>query len=205
MTQPETEQEPFKGYEIIKRIVGKRHATCWFDNYEIGNDEYTARRAHALKTAKSYALALKSVKESGRNIIFTGSVGTGKDHLAVSILRAACSLHFSCRFRRGSVLCSECRQHSLEKGQDVPYDLWNVELLVISDIEPHAEKPGTEFEKRALLELIDRRYTAMLPTVVTTNKLSRVELSESIGQRAVDRLFEGAEIVPMRWPSRREM
>ena len=204
MSEDSIEQEPFKGYEVMKRIVGKRHATCWFDNYEIGSDKYTPLRGYALKAAKTYAQSLKAVQESGKNIIFMGSIGTGKDHLAVSILRAACSLRIGTRFRRGSVLCSECRQHSLEKSQDVPYDLWNVELLVISDIEPHEDKPASEFEKRALLELIDRRYTAMLPTVVTTNKLNRAELSESIGSRAVDRLCQGAEIVPMSWPSHRE-
>lgn len=195
--------EPFRGYEIIKKIVGKRHAQCWFDNYEIGNDEFTPQRKHALNAAKDYARSLKDNPQSGKNIIFTGSCGTGKDHLAVSILRVACSLRLATRFRRGSILCSECRKHLLENAQDVPYELWSVDVLVISDIEPHAEKPASEFERRALLELIDRRYTAMLPIVVTTNKATRSDLVDSIGERVVDRLFEGAEIVPMSWPSYR--
>lgn len=199
----EDDAQPFKGYDKMVQVVGKRHATCWFDNYETPNDEDVAFRKHALSEAIRYAKALKTEQRSGRNIIFAGSCGTGKDHLAVSVLRAALSYNMGAKYIRGSVLCSECRKHSLEHSQDVPYAMWNVDLLVISDIEPHAEKPATEFERRALLELIDRRYTAMLPTVVTTNKNTKPELVESIGERVVDRLYEGAVIVPMIWPSYR--
>lgn len=133
-----------------------------------------------------------------------GSCGTGKDHLAVSVLRAAVGLGMSTRLRRGSVICAECRKSTMETNCDVPSDLWQIELLVISDIEPHADKPASDFEQRALLELIDRRYTAMLPTVITSNKKDRKQLSEAIGSRLVDRLFEGASVVPMTWDSYRE-
>lgn len=199
-----SEDQPFNGYDTMVRIVGKRHAKCWFDNFEVGDDEFTQARKHALQTAIAYAKELKANPKSGRNIIFSGTCGTGKDHLAVSVLRAALSYHLGARFIRGSVLCSECRKHSLEHSQDVPYDMWNVDILAVSDIEPHTDKEATPFEQRALLELVDRRYNAMLPMVITTNKETRDELSALITERVVDRLFQDAIVIPMVWPSYRD-
>lgn len=204
MTEHNQESEFYQGYEQMVLLVGKRHARCWFDNYEIGNDQYSHGRKYALDVATAYARALKNNKADGRNLIMMGNVGTGKDHLAIAVMRAATvGLRLSSRLRRGSVICNECRQNLLHNGKDVAYDLSQVELLVISDIEPNPLKPASEFEERALLELIDQRYTQMLPTVVTSNKKSKSEIADAIGKRAADRLFDNAETVVMEWPSYR--
>ena len=145
----DSESEPFKGYNNMVHIVGKRHAKCWFDNYDVGQDQHTPLRSFAVKAAKDFAMALRDEKGNGRNIIFLGDCGTGKDHLAVSILRVALSLRLGARYRRGSVLCNECRTNMLEKTNDVPHDMWSVDLLVISDIEPHAVIPASDWEQRS--------------------------------------------------------
>lgn len=196
--------ESFEGYSVLCRIVGKRHAPCWFTNFDVGSDSYTPDRIFALEGARQYAIDMKSNPQSGQNLIMMGNCGTGKDHLAVSVLRAALSFGLSVRYVRGSVLCNECRKNMLENAVDVPHELKSVDLLVISDIEPNSNKKATEFEERALMELIDYRYTRMLPTVVTSNKTARSELVNTIGERAVDRLWEGAVKLPMFWPSYRK-
>lgn len=204
MTDNSPEEQLYQGYDQMVSLVGKRHAKCWFDNYEIGHDEHTPERQAALDIATSYARSLKHNKGNGRNLIMMGNVGTGKDHLAIAVMRAATiGLRMSSRLRRGSVICSECRQNLLQNGRDIAHDLSQVELLVISDIEPNPIKPASEFEERSLLELIDQRYTQMFPTVVTSNKKSKAEIAEAIGKRAVDRLFENAATIIMEWPSYR--
>lgn len=193
----------FKGYERMLQIVGPRYAECWFTNYQIGTDESRGERKDALDKVRLYAQNLKNPEWKGRNLILMGACGTGKDHLAVSVIRAAFCFGMDARYVRGSVLCSICRQHLRETAADVPEDLWKIDLLVISDVEPNPTVPASEFEERALMEVIDRRYGAMLPTVVTSNTTSRSSLAKFIGQRTVDRLFHDAVVVPMLWTSYR--
>jgi DNA replication protein DnaC len=132
-----------------------------------------------------------------------GSCGTGKDHLAVAVSRAAMSFRMSVSYMRGSVLCRHCVENNREYGTDVPYNTLNVDLLVISDIEPTANK-ASDFEERALMTLIDYRYAQLLPTVVTSNTDDLDNLSSIIGERIVSRLIHGAVVIPMRWDDYRK-
>jgi DNA replication protein DnaC len=184
-------------------LVGRRFAACWFDNYEIGDDENRDDREYALDTVKEFACSLKDNPRSGTNLILMGTCGTGKDHLAVSVIRAAVAFGLSTRYERGSVLCSICRKHNLEFSEEVPLQILNVDLLVVSDLEPNPNK-ASDFEERALTRLIDYRYSHMLPTVVTSNLPSRSAISKIIGERIADRLFHGSIDVPMIWPSYRK-
>jgi DNA replication protein DnaC len=194
----EESPEPFRGYKSMCNRVGRRYAQCWFDNYEVGNDKWAPHRKHALQSAKDYASLFITNKTTSKNLIMMGSCGTGKDHLAVAVVRAILSLGINVKYIRGSVLCGQCREHNLEHGSDVPHDMLNAEMLVISDIEPNPNK-ASDFEERALLSLIDYRYAQMLPTVVTSNAISKVNLCEIIGKRTVSRLFHDAVFVPMMW------
>jgi DNA replication protein DnaC len=196
--------EPFRGYDLMLRLVGRRFANCWFKNFDVGQDEFTGLRQTALADTMEYTRKLKTDPRSGANLVFMGSCGTGKDHLSVSVVRAALSFGMSVRYTRGSVLCNECRRSMLENAIDVPEEIRKTDLLVISDIEPNSMKPATDFEERALLELIDYRYSELLPTVISTNKMSRTELSKTIGERTVDRLWHGAVLIPMSWPTYRK-
>jgi DNA replication protein DnaC len=191
-------EEPFRGYNRMRSLVGPRYAKCWFDNYELGNDESRVYRAAALDDAIQYARRLNTASKPGENLVFMGTCGTGKDHLAVAVSRAALSFGMNVKYIRGSVLCRQCVEHNKEHGTDVPYEILNVDLLVISDIEPTGNK-ASDFEERALMTLIDHRYTQMLPTVVTSNSKTRDDLSTLIGERVVSRLIHGSVVVPMTW------
>lgn len=194
----ESAEEPFLGYKKMCDLVGPRYAKCWFDNYQLGDDENRPHRQNAIDTARQYAIDLRDKPGSGRNLIMMGMCGTGKDHLAVAVARAALVFRINVKYVRGSVLCNLCNEHKREHASDVPHELLNVELLVISDIEPTPYK-ASDFEERALLTLIDYRYGKLLPTVVTSNACSIDEMSAVIGERTVSRLFHDAIVVPMMW------
>lgn len=190
-------------YDQMARIVNPRYAGCRLDNYEVGSDQYAKRRSRALEKAEMYAKALRASPRSGQNLIMFGRCGTGKDHLAVGVIRTTLGRGMAVKYIRGSVLCSVCREHNLEHATDVPHDYMNADLLVISDIEPNEGKIS-EFEARALMTLIDHRYCHLLPTIITSNLMSMAVLSELVGERIVDRICEGAIIIPMIWDSYRK-
>ena len=190
--------EQYPGYSKVLRFVGPKLACSAFNNYQVLDDEHSSRRRQALDLVVKYARNVKDT--NGRNLILIGSVGTGKDHLAIATLRAAMSFGMTARYVSGIGLINICRQHFREHSEEVPPDWQSVDLLVISDIEPTPYKIS-DFEERCLYSLMNYRYMQMLPTVVTTNIPKRSALADLIGERTVDRLFGDAVVVPMIWPS----
>lgn len=192
----------FRGFEQVAARVGRRFAQCSFKNFDVGSDKHTAVRRRVLKAVEQYARNLRENVQAGRNLVIRGPVGTGKDHLAASVVRVALGLSIDCVCIRGSDLCAQMRSHYLEHNTAVPVRLARTELLVISDIEPSANG-CSDFEERAILELLDVRYRELRPTIVTTNADTDEKLAAVIGLRALDRLHDGALVVTTCWPSYR--
>ncbi|MCY1559085.1 hypothetical protein D9M68_960840 [compost metagenome] len=61
---------------------------------------------------------------------------------------------------------------------------------------------GSESETAQLSELLDLRYGNELPVLLVSN-LTPKEIRGALGERAFDRLRQGAKVVPMNWPSAR--
>ncbi|TXH55030.1 MAG: hypothetical protein E6Q97_09775 [Desulfurellales bacterium] len=184
--------------------VGKRFAGCTFATYEIGQDKYRTRRQRVKTVVENYARSLREHHEAGTNLVIMGPKGTGKDHLAVSVVRVALGLGINVEYIRGSALYTEMRRHYCEHSAAVPQKFATVPFLVISDIEPTSDdKLISVFEERALLELIDLRWRECLPTIVTSNLESREQFDKKIGPRATDRLFDKAIVVLTCWPTER--
>jgi len=197
--------EAFRGHDLMRQIVGERMSACELRNYEIGKDQYTEKRQRVLEQVTDYCRDLKSPFQTGGNLLITGGCGTGKTHLAASVVRVAVGYGFDCAFIRGSALCGEMLQRirSDVPRNTVPLRYQEVPLLVIDDIEPRAGAP-TQFEERALLELFDTRYRNRLRTVVTSNCRYLTELKERIGTRTAERLIDGSKTVITAWPSYRK-
>jgi DNA replication protein DnaC len=77
--------------------------------------------------------------------------------------------------------------------------LTDLSLLVIDEI---GVQFGSQAEKTIFAELINRRYSALKPTVLIGN-LTIKELSEAIGERVLDRFRDGGHTVTFTWPSQR--
>jgi len=190
------------GRERMVRIVGERYADCDFSTFNIGDDNDTKERRHCGQVAFRYAALLEENCAGGRNLVFSGPKGTGKDHLAVSVLRRALSKGMTVAMVRGSVLMREMLE-GIKSGDGIDLKYESRDILLLSDIEPRADKTGSTFFQESLLDLIDARYRQNRPIIVTTNTESRDEMVNVIGDRAVDRLLEGAVIIRTNWASYR--
>lgn len=165
-------------------------------------------------TGQASGAAIAIAESDGeRGLILAGPPGTGKTHLAVGILarrierwlqaypREVVSItpegmllrpHFRSRFASVPRLLDAIRQTYQRPGEADPLvPLYDVPLLVLDDL--GREKPS-EWVVERLYVLIDARYGANLPTVVTTN-FSLDELAARGYDAMLSRLAEDADVV----------
>ncbi len=79
--------------------------------------------------------------------------------------------------------------------------LGEIDLLVIDEV---GIQFGTDTELMILYEILDLRYEALLPVILTTDITDLKTLEKLLGERIIDRLFEGeSEIITFEWESYR--
>jgi DNA replication protein DnaC len=175
----------------------KRYDGFHFGNYKPQNESQTI----ALKSAMNFAMEYPAVD---RGLMFMGSVGVGKTHLAVSILKGLTERGFSCLFCEFGTLLKEIQDsynsntQSSELGVLAP--VLNADVLVLDEL--GASKP-TDWVRDTMAHVINTRYNEKKLTVFTTNYLDerpndREEtLEDRIGVRVRSRLYEMCKTVMM--------
>ena len=155
--------------------------TWTFENDDGSNEKY-------INAMKRYVANFDNFKEQGRGVLLYGTTGTGKTYLAACIANALIDKGYR------AVFTSMARiERALQSGWDDRQEyidfLSRVPLVVIDDI--GAER-DTSYMGEIIYSVIDARYTAGLPLIVTTN-LTLAELAkpaELKEQRIYGRLLE---------------
>lgn len=136
--------------------------------------------------------------ETGANLLITGPVGVGKTGLAIGALWELQTYdphgrgpgrYGNVRFAGVPALLDALRPDSGD-SQAMRLCQW-ASCLVLDDL---GASRGTDWERERLYVLINHRYEAQKPTIVTTNVGIR-ELAESLGERTISRLTELAGVV----------
>lgn len=122
-------------------------------------------------------------------LLLTGATGSGKTHLACGMMRVMFELGKSPLFCRAADLYLEIR-NSYGAREDDPNEkeimegYCEVSLLVLDDI---GSGSLSDHERAVMLNLLDRRGNARLPTIVTTN-MSLEEIGAKMDERIASRL-----------------
>ncbi len=196
---------------LIGSGISPRFADCTFDTYRAKTPEMVA----ALDKCRAYAHDFAVHYPVGRNLLMTGNVGTGKTHLACSIVRRVIEMKAIAVITTAAEIIrvfkrSMARDSGYTEG-DVIDELASFDLLVIDEVGAQA---GTPYELSVLHEVIDRRYQLLKPTVLVSNLPAKPatdvdgkpvpSLEQYIGARALDRLREnGALLAGFTWASAR--
>lgn len=172
------------------------HQNCSFDNYKVE----CQGQLDALNQARQY------VEDFDGNIasfIFSGTPGTGKNHLAAAICNELLLRGKSVLIITVADIMSAMKEtfSSRETSEEkLLNDLSNVDLLVIDEIGVQNE---SRYEKVIINQIVDRRSSSKRPTGMLTN-YNVEKMTNFLGERVMDRMKLGDSIfVIFDWESYR--
>ena len=184
---------------LIARL-GKRYANCRLSNFET-NEELLKKDAVASVLAYCESMGEEIVE--GRNVIFLGPPGTGKDHLMTAMMFAAVRAYCTVEWINGVDFFGDLRDtiDSDALESDFKQRFVKPDVLAISDpIPPWGDL--TAFQAAFLFRVIDARYRQMKPVWVTANLSGDAE--RRLGAQLVDRLRHDALVLSCNWISYRQ-
>lgn len=187
--------------------LGKRFRTRTFESFQISNEN---RKAYEI--TKQYAEEFEKYKEKGVGLLLTGSYGTGKTHLAAAICHELIRNDYQPIF--GTMISllgnikSTYNEYAKETEQQILNKYIHCDLLIIDDL--GKERP-TDWTLEKLYTVIDSRYEACKPVVITTNYadklVSRLTYKDNIetAEAIVSRIHEMCVGLMMTWEDYRKL
>ena len=155
-------------------------------NWTFERDDGTNAKISEL--ARNYVKNFDEMLKRGKGLLLYGAVGTGKTFIAACIANALIDVGRPCMVTNFARLVNTL-SGMYEGKQEYIDGLNKFDLLVIDDL---ASERDTEYMGEIIQNIIDSRYRAGLPLVITTN-LTSEELknpAEIRKQRIYSRLFE---------------
>lgn len=187
------EAERNRKQRIVETRMPLEYQTKDFSTFIQETDSQKA----AFKLARRFVKGWEKAKAGGYGLLFLGSCGTGKTHLACAIMIELLKEYaFSYpRYYKASEIFSSVRctyqAGSTTNEEETLKFFSSIQLLVIDEV---GVQKGSEAEKRILFSILDNRVTSNKPTILLSN-LGPKALEELLGDRLYDRVR--SKCVPM--------
>ena len=170
-------------------LINRKEKLHTFDGFipEV-QSEFEAKES-AIKFVENFSEHLAE----GDGILFQGSFGTGKTHLAASIGNELYKQKFKVLFIKFPWYLDKLRQTFKESKQrdDIYYKALDADLLIIDEVWA-SQNYNSDFEVKELYKLTDERMDK--PTIYTTNYSSDDFLKNDLG-RVFSRMLDSSELV----------
>jgi len=198
------EKEKRKRIEVLRQFSG---LDIRFSTRKFANFQETAGNKKALKTAKGYAQSIeKMLSKDGKppeimknGLFIAGNFGTGKTHLAAAIANEVMAKNHTaiCMTMIDMLQKIKTSFDSHEQSEEeIMAKYKKAEWLIIDDL--GSEQP-TEWAVTKIFAIINGRYEACMPTIITTNcsekgLIDRLTPKDTRDQnnakKIIDRLYE---------------
>ncbi len=200
-----------------RACIPPNYAHASFDNFSLPQDNPISRRglAEILLIVRTYTREFPQGDKPG--LLFVGSPGTGKTHLAVAALRSLIARGFEGLFYDYQTLLERIRTSydstSQISDKEAYRNALDAEILLLDDL---GAQRITDWTEDTVTSIITHRCNNKKPLIATTNLSDpdaggvaverssvpgkvdyRLTLAERIGARARSRLFEMCRIVRM--------
>ena len=160
----ERQREQKAQQELKAMKIGKKFEKTDFENFDAYNGEL---REH-LETCRRFAESPSGM------LVMIGENGTGKTHLAVSMLKKTGGVIYTAS-EIGLKLRRSYGKNAEEKEWDIYDELCTVPLLVIDEAEKIKD---TETKQNWMSHVVGKRYNEMLPVVFIANCHTRSGCTE---------------------------
>lgn len=205
--EPKGTVSPFEQscQDQITRTFGERFSGCTLDNYEVSDPG----QEKAVKVCRYYLSKVDEFVRLGKSIVFAGKPGTGKDHLAVSVAREIIRAGY--RVYSDKFYCVvddalEAQKNGAWRKAKSVNECVRSEYLVLGEVGLSREGGQTAFEQKVLYHIVDERYRAFKPFILTTN-LNQKDMMNAFDPagygRIWDRVQEIAAFIAFTWESYR--
>lgn len=152
------------------------------------------------KAVGEYVRALNKNYQQGRNLLLFGDVGTGKTFFAAAVLNAAIDEGYKCLFTSFAREVNEITK-AHDKNEYLR-ELKSYDFVVFDDFGVERE---TEYNLEQIYQIVNARYVANKPMIVTTNMgVEELNTEEINKKRIISRIAEKVVTVPFWGEDRRK-
>lgn len=184
----------------IVSAAGQRYLNASVNSWQAT----TERQRHVRASIIDYCRTIDDHVGAGEGVVLYGPVGTGKDHLAVGIARAACLADLDCKWLKGQEWFGQLRDAiESDRTERELFRSLECDVLILSDPLPPMG-PLTPYQASMLYRLTEDRYSRGGVIVATVNVADDAEADSRLGAQTWDRLCDRAWKVKCDWPSFRK-
>ncbi len=191
----------------IESILGKSGIKKRYLSRTIDSFSVTAENKRSFEVATDYIKNFREYFTQGKGLYLEGPCGTGKTHLAIAIALAIINTGVPVICKTSIDILGDikrCYERNSEVTEEEVLEAYKtVDLLIIDDL---GKEQVTEWSVPVLYSILNERYEALLPTIITTNynttalagKLSAKGDTET-ATAIISRFVESSKRVTMSW------
>lgn len=195
----EAERKRIEREQKIQKLRRMGFADSEMQKWNFAADD--GENAKISKVAMNYVTNFAEMRKRNKGLLFYGTVGTGKTFYSACIVNALIDRGYPCLMTNFSRLVNTI-SGMYDGKQEYIDGLNRFDLLVIDDL---ASERDTEYMNEIVQTIVDSRYRAGLPTIITTN-LTAEEIKNPADirkQRTYSRLLEMCHPVEVEGKDRR--